>query len=98
MAGFNWYDQRGMEGYGYVRTLRTLLTSHLHKMTPGVRGITERAFAEEIGESRTVNALAFCQRVVTDISGYAFFGRDKSRSPSSSFAILHLCSPCSLPI
>ncbi|KAH8722687.1 cytochrome P450 [Phaeosphaeriaceae sp. PMI808] len=76
MAGFNWHDQRGIEGVGFVRTLRTLLTNHLPKMTPGVRGIIERGLTEDVGESRTVNALALSKRVVTDISGYAFFGRD----------------------
>ena len=29
MHGFEWKDQRGIEGTGFVRALRTLLTSHL---------------------------------------------------------------------
>lgn len=47
-------------------------------MTPGIRSITERAFAEEVGDSGTVNGLAISKRVVTDICGLAFFGRDQS--------------------
>lgn len=77
MAGFNWHDIRGVEGTGFVRTLRTLLTNHLPKMTPGVRSIMERGFAQEVGRSGTVNALAISKRLVTDISGLAFFGRDQ---------------------
>ncbi|KAF2114936.1 cytochrome P450 [Lophiotrema nucula] len=80
MAGFNWHSQRGIEGIGFVRTLRTLLTNHLPKMTPGVRGIIERTFAAEVGEQGSVNALALSKKVVTEISGYAFFGGDQVKN------------------
>lgn len=29
MHGFEWQEQRGVEGTGFVRALRSLLTSHL---------------------------------------------------------------------
>jgi hypothetical protein len=29
MRGFEWQSQRGIEGTGFVRALRSLLTSHL---------------------------------------------------------------------
>lgn len=34
MHGFEWKDQRGIEGVGFVRALRTLLTSHLPAVLP----------------------------------------------------------------
>jgi hypothetical protein len=50
MAGFNWHDQRGIEGTGFVRSLRTLLTNHLPRMTPDVRGMLERGFTRELAQ------------------------------------------------
>lgn len=34
MHGFEWKDQRGIEGVGFVRALRTLLTSRLPVLLP----------------------------------------------------------------
>lgn len=34
MHGFEWKDQRGVEGIGFVRALRSLLTSHLPTLIP----------------------------------------------------------------
>ncbi|KAK4197156.1 Ent-kaurene oxidase [Triangularia verruculosa] len=76
MNGFNWHDQRGIEGIGFVRTLRTLLTTHLPKLTPGVRAIIDRTFADELKNSRSTNVLTLSKKVVTKISAYAFFGLD----------------------
>ncbi|KAF2488553.1 cytochrome P450, partial [Lophium mytilinum] len=86
MNGFNWHDQRGIEGIGFVRTLRTLLTQHLPQLTPGTRVIIERTFADEVGRGGSINgniclpdqeALSLVKKVVTKISGLAFFGRDR---------------------
>lgn len=42
MHGFEWKDQRGVEGTGFVRALRSLLTSHLPLMLPKLSsGIAE---------------------------------------------------------
>lgn len=59
MNGFNWHDQRGIEGIGFVKTLRTLLTRHLPQLTPGVRVIIDRTFAQEVGSGNTVNGMLF---------------------------------------
>ncbi|KAI7774341.1 ent-kaurene oxidase [Diaporthe eres] len=37
MHGFNWFDQRGLEGTPLIRTLRTLLTNHLPVVLPELR-------------------------------------------------------------
>ncbi|CAG8984288.1 hypothetical protein HYALB_00010713 [Hymenoscyphus albidus] len=34
MNGFNWFDRRGVEGVGFVKTLRTLLTNNLPQLLP----------------------------------------------------------------
>jgi hypothetical protein len=34
MHGFEWSDIRGTEGTGFVRALRTILTSHLPQLLP----------------------------------------------------------------
>lgn len=57
MNGFNWHDQRGIEGIGFVRTLRTLLTTHLPKLTPGVRTIISQTFANEIKVGEATNGM-----------------------------------------
>ena len=36
MYGFEWKDQRGIEGIGFVRALRSLLTAHLPSLLPSV--------------------------------------------------------------
>lgn len=68
MNGFNWHDQRGIEGIGFVRTLRTLLTNHLPQLTPGVRGIIDRTFAQEVGSNGTVNGLSLIACVPSRVS------------------------------
>jgi hypothetical protein len=55
MNGFNWHDQRGIEGIGFVKTLRTLLTLHLPRLTPGTRVIIDRTFAQEVKLGKSVN-------------------------------------------
>lgn len=44
MHGFEWKDQRGVEGTGFVRALRSLLTSHLPKVLP----ILDSAIADQL--------------------------------------------------
>ena len=37
MTGFSWFDQRGTEGVGFVRALRTLLTNNIPAILPELR-------------------------------------------------------------
>lgn len=37
MHGFNWLDRRGIEGIGFVRAIRTLLTSNLPYILPQIK-------------------------------------------------------------
>ena len=46
MNGFNWFDRRGVEGVGFVRTLRTLLTNNLPQILPDLSILARTRFAE----------------------------------------------------
>lgn len=37
MHGFEWNDVRGIEGTGFVRAIRTILTSHLPQLLPSLK-------------------------------------------------------------
>lgn len=68
MNGFNWHDQRGIDGIGFVRTLRTLLTQHLPQMTPGVRTIIDTTFAQEVGSgTHNINGIHLPQLLLESI-------------------------------
>ena len=48
MHGFEWKDQRGVEGVGFVRALWTLLTSHLSALIPSLEVAIADQFEKEI--------------------------------------------------
>ena len=54
MHGFEWKKQRGIEGTGFVRALRTLLTSHLPVLTPCLMETISNTLNEELGKQDTV--------------------------------------------
>lgn len=57
MYGFEWNNQRGVEGTGFVRALRSLLTSHL----PHFREDLDRILRSSLGdELKNVKADGEC--------------------------------------
>ena len=48
MYGFEWKDQRGVEGTGFVRALRSRLTSHLPQFGPEIQRIIRRCLDEAL--------------------------------------------------
>jgi len=52
MYGFEWQDQRGVEGTGFVRALRSLLTSHLPQFQPDLERILHESMEKELGTIR----------------------------------------------
>ncbi len=50
MHAFNWFDVRGTEGVGFVKALRTMLTSNLPAVLPDLSVIIRTRF-EELHES-----------------------------------------------
>ena len=55
MNGFNWFDKRGVEGVGFVRTLRTLLTNNLPRLLPDLRVLTTTRWSQSLSERVTVS-------------------------------------------
>ncbi|GAT30865.1 hypothetical protein RIB2604_03700730 [Aspergillus luchuensis] len=53
MSGFEWQDQRGIEGTGFVRALRSRLTAHLPGMLPDLKRMVEAAIMEELSTPET---------------------------------------------
>lgn len=52
MYGFEWKDQRGLEGTGFVRALRSLLTAHLPLLQPSLRSSIAEQFEHELNLGR----------------------------------------------
>src|SRR5689334_17093822 len=55
ISGFNWFDRRGTEGVGFIRALRTLLTSNLPKILPDLSCIIKTRFRELHAEHAVVD-------------------------------------------
>ncbi|CAH0024714.1 unnamed protein product [Clonostachys rhizophaga] len=55
MNSFNWFDRRGVEGVGFVRTLRTLLTNHLPQLLPDLSLLAHSRWEELLSTKPTVN-------------------------------------------
>lgn len=55
MNGFNWFDQGGVEGVGFVRTLRTLLTNNIPKLLPDLGALTRTRWAQMLADKGTAD-------------------------------------------
>ena len=47
LSGFEWQEQRGVEGTGFVRALRSLLTSHLPYFRAELENVIRQALQQE---------------------------------------------------
>lgn len=54
MHGFEWKDQRGIEGTGFVRALRSLLTTRLPQLIPSLKGGVQDQVATEISNEKVL--------------------------------------------
>lgn len=52
MRGFEWKDQRGVEGTGFVRALRSLMTPQLPLLLPTLKQTLEDEFDYQISGSK----------------------------------------------
>lgn len=50
MNGFNWFDKRGVEGVGFVRVLRTLLTRNLPRLLPDLGLLTRSRWTQLLSD------------------------------------------------
>lgn len=55
MSRFNWFNVRGTEGVGFIRTLRTLLTNNLPKILPQLRTLNAIQFASALERQQVIN-------------------------------------------
>jgi len=53
MNGFNWFDRRGVEGVGFVRTLRTLLTNNLPQLLPDLQTLTKTRWSALLSNQKS---------------------------------------------
>lgn len=60
MHGFEWQDQRGVEGTGFVRALRSLLTSHLDQFQPHLERLVKDSLDIEFKDIQSDGNLSSC--------------------------------------
>ncbi|OAL01486.1 cytochrome P450 [Phaeosphaeriaceae sp. SRC1lsM3a] len=82
MNGFNWFDKRGVEGVGFVRTLRTLLTNNLPKLLPHLGVLTRTRWDDLLAEQKVVDGTAHAaiypmmMNTVVLLNARSLFGED----------------------
>ncbi|KAI0893525.1 cytochrome P450 [Annulohypoxylon nitens] len=82
MSRFNWFNVRGTEGVGFVRTLRTLLTNNLPNILPQLGALNAIQFATALEKQPVVNGSTHCKiyPVIVDMvvvsNAVSFFGAD----------------------
>ncbi|KAK1919471.1 hypothetical protein P3342_001763 [Pyrenophora teres f. teres] len=85
MHGFNWFDQRGTEGVGFIRALRTLLTNNLPKILPDLTCIIRTRFQELHAGHAVVNGKKqsdvyhMTVKLVVLSNAVSFFGKDLAK-------------------
>lgn len=55
MNGFNWFDKRGVEGVGFVRALRTLLTNNLPQLLPDLGALTRSRWTQLLSDKGSID-------------------------------------------
>ena len=58
MYGFEWKDQRGVEGIGFVRALRSLLTAHLPSLLPSLSASIVEGLESEVSLCKKRNGMS----------------------------------------
>ncbi|KAL4786385.1 cytochrome P450 [Aspergillus varians] len=93
MLGFEWQDQRGVEGTGFVRALRSKLTAHLPVLLPDLQRIVQDAIALELDTPQD-DGLVHCRlfpmikRTVTKVNCFTFFGESLAQNSEFTAAAL----------
>ncbi|KAL9038664.1 MAG: hypothetical protein Q9180_002997, partial [Flavoplaca navasiana] len=85
MQGFEWKDQRGVEGTGFVRALRCLMTSRLPNLLPSLRCTLENEMMAELKNCQTskgethLKVFPSIKRIVAKTNSLFFFGDELCR-------------------
>ena len=61
MMGFEWKDIRGVEGTGFVRVLRTILTSQLPQLLPSLETRIADEIHIQVSNTKTCKPLKTCE-------------------------------------
>ncbi|KAL6820465.1 cytochrome P450 [Trichoderma sp. SZMC 28015] len=93
MYGFEWQDQRGIEGTGFVRALRSLLTSHLPKFQPDLERIVKSSLQTGLSDVQPdgfahVRIFPFMKTLITRVNCFIFFGEELSQNTEFTSAAL----------
>ncbi|KAL7955519.1 cytochrome P450 [Trichoderma compactum] len=93
MCGFEVQDHRGIEGTGYVRALRSLLTSHLPTFQPHLEGIVKNALLTGLRDMQPdgfahVKIFPLMKALVTRVNCFIFFGEELSQNAEFTSAAL----------
>ncbi|OCL05803.1 cytochrome P450 [Glonium stellatum] len=81
MKGFEWKDIRGVEGTGFVRALRTILTSYLPQLLPRLSEIMAGEVREQLlknGHSEgcyQISIYNLAKKIVARTNCFVFFGQ-----------------------
>lgn len=94
MHGFEWKDQRGIEGTGFVRALRTLLTSHLPVLMPDLMDTIGATLGKEFAKQKAVvdyrklPVFATAKQIATKSNCLVFFGAELAQNEEFQNAAL----------
>ncbi|KAI0965159.1 cytochrome P450 [Xylaria arbuscula] len=93
MQGFEWKEQRGVEGTGFVRALRSRLTSHLPHLCSGLEMCIQDSLNRELERSACdglshVKIFPATKRLVARANCLVFFGEELSRNDEFAAAAL----------
>lgn len=86
MRGFEWREQRGLEGTGFVRALRSLLTAHLPVLLPHLKIIIEQNLRLEIEKHRRADGTShvrvpgMVKSLIAKVNSFVFFGEELSQN------------------
>ncbi|KAI9669871.1 MAG: hypothetical protein M1831_006906 [Alyxoria varia] len=90
MRGFQWQDERGVEGTGFVRALRSLLTAHLPSLQPRLEEVIAQSVDQYVQGCKSngcleahaeVHVFDMVKKIVTRANCLMFFGEQFSGDP-----------------
>jgi hypothetical protein len=79
MHGFEWKDQRGIEGTGFVRAIRQLLTARIPQLKPKLSSIISSTFNKEVLKSSSdgtwyrVSLFNTATKIIANVNCRLFF-------------------------
>ncbi|KAI0381078.1 cytochrome P450 [Hypomontagnella monticulosa] len=94
MNGFDWFVDRGVEGIGFVRTVRTLLTNNMTKLLPDLKVLARTRFEKLLHSHELVNGnrhspvYPMVMKLVVLLNAASLFGSDIAKDEEFQEAAL----------